>query len=142
MKEDDVVITLFDSLRPSFDHLITTLQMLPMKEFTLDFITTRLMNEMLKMKENKPQIDDMTMVLHEPRAFDNNERRPDNPKCYNCTKLGHIAHHCQNKRTINANIVRSNNIFLLTMKDELCRTFVTKWIVDSGALQHLTPHFF
>lgn len=51
MKEEDVVMTLFDSLLPLFDHLITTLETHPVKELTLDFITTRLMHKMSKMRK-------------------------------------------------------------------------------------------
>jgi hypothetical protein len=62
MKDEDVVMTLLDSLPPSFEHLITALETRPMKELTLDFITARLMYEVSKRKEKKPQGDDAAML--------------------------------------------------------------------------------
>ena len=117
MKEEDVVITLLDSLPPSFDHLITALERRPMKEFTFDFITTRLMHEVSKRKEKEPQGDDAAKLSRQPCAFDNNERRGDAPRCYNCGKLGHIARNCRMKRKVNANVARSNDDFALVMRD-------------------------
>jgi hypothetical protein len=63
MKEEDVVMTLFNSLPPSFDHLITTLETRPMEELTLDFIAAYLMHKVSKRKENKPLEHDVAMVL-------------------------------------------------------------------------------
>ena len=53
MKEEHVVMTLFNSLPSLFDHLITT----------LDFITACLMHKVSKRKANKPLENDVGMVL-------------------------------------------------------------------------------
>src|SRR5450631_1639278 len=140
MKEEDVVMTLLDSLPPSFDHLITALETRPMKELTLDFITARLMHEVSKRKEKEPQGDDAAMLSHQHRAFDNKERRANTPRCYNCGKLGHIARNCRSQRKVNANMARASDDFAFVMRDGASNTPATRWIVDSGASQHMTPH--
>src|SRR5450631_1333284 len=140
MKEEDVVMTLLDSLPPSFDHLITALETRPFSELTLDFITTRLMHEVSKRKEKEPQGDDAAMLSRQPRAFDNNERHGNAPRCYNCGKLGHIARNCRMKRKVNANIVRTSDDFAFVVRDGVSKTSAIRWIVDSGASQHMTPH--
>ena len=61
MKDEDVIITLLDSLPPLFDHLITALETRPFSELTLDFITGHLMHEVSKRKE-EPQRDDAAML--------------------------------------------------------------------------------
>ena len=53
----------------------------------------------------KPQEDDVAMLSHQHRAFNNNKPRVITPRCYNCGKLGHITRNCRNKREVNANIV-------------------------------------
>ena len=83
MKEEDVIMALLESLPPLFYHLITALETRLMKELTLDFITACLMDKVSK-KEKEPQGDDAAMLSCQPRAFDNNERRANNPRCYNC----------------------------------------------------------
>ena len=123
IKEGDVVMTLLDSLPPSFVHLITALETRPMNELTLDFITARLMHEVSKRKEKEPQGDDAAMLSRQPRTFDNNERRDNAPRCYNCGKLGHLARNCRSKRKVNANMARSSDDFAFVVRD--------------GASQHL-----
>ena len=54
MKDEDVVMSLLDSLPPSVNYLITALETRPISELTLDFITTRLMHKVSKKKEKEP----------------------------------------------------------------------------------------
>ena len=61
-KEEDIVMTLLDSLPSSYEHFITALETRPMKELTLEFVTARLMHEVAKRKEKEPQGDDVAMV--------------------------------------------------------------------------------
>src|ERR1700737_2951057 len=144
MKDEDVVMTLLDSLPPSFEHLITALETRPFSELTLDFITARLMHEVSKRKEKEPQRDDAAMLSRQARTFDNNERRGDAPRCYNCGKLDHLIRNCRMKRKVNANMARSSDDFAFVVRDGASKTSATRWIVDSDSSQHMTPqkHFF
>ena len=132
-------MTLLDSLLHFLDHLITALEMRPMNELTLDFIIARLMHEVFKHKEKVPQGNDAAMLSRQPRTFDNNERRDNAPRCYNCGKLGHLARNCRSKRKVNANIARSSDDFAFVVRDGASQTSATRWIVDSGASNHMTP---
>ncbi len=86
MRDEDVVMTLLESLRPSYEYLITALETLPMQDLTMVFVTARLTHEVSKRREKEPQGDDAT------------------------TKDGdHFK-------------------------------AIYKWIMDSGATKHMTPH--
>ena len=45
---------LLESLSALFEYLITAIKTMPMKKFTMDYMTARLMHEMSKRKENEP----------------------------------------------------------------------------------------
>ncbi len=62
MRDEDVVMTLLESLPPSYEYLIIALETLPMKDLTMEFVTARLMHEVSKRKEKEPQGDDAAMV--------------------------------------------------------------------------------
>ena len=48
MTEGDVVMTLLESLPPSYEFLITALETRATKELTMEFVTVRLMHEVTK----------------------------------------------------------------------------------------------
>lgn len=56
VKDEDIVMTLLESLPASYEYLITVLEMIPMKEFTMEYVTTRLMHEVSKWKEREPKV--------------------------------------------------------------------------------------
>jgi len=62
VRDEDVVMTLLESLAPSYEYLITVLETLPMQALTIEFVTARLMHEVSKRKEKEPQGDDAVMV--------------------------------------------------------------------------------
>ena len=45
VREEDVVMTLLESLPPSFDNLIIALETLRLEDLTLEFVTARMMHE-------------------------------------------------------------------------------------------------
>lgn len=51
--KDEVVTILLTSLPSSFDNLITILEVMHVKELTMEFVTMRLMHEMTKRKEKE-----------------------------------------------------------------------------------------
>jgi hypothetical protein len=55
MQEKDIVMTLLESLPASYKYLITTLETMPMKDLTIEYVVARLMYEMSKRKEKEPQ---------------------------------------------------------------------------------------
>ena len=50
----DIVTTLVKNMPVSFEYLITAMKIMLMKELTMDYVTTRLIHEMLKLKEKGP----------------------------------------------------------------------------------------
>lgn len=56
MKNDDIGITLFESLSFSYKYLITTLEIMSMKGRTMEYKTAYLMHEMSKRKEKESQV--------------------------------------------------------------------------------------
>ena len=119
------VMTLLGSLPSSFNPLITSLEMRPIKKLTLDFITACLMHKLSKRKEKEPQVDDAAILSHQLCMLDSTARRADAPRCYNCGKLGHIARNCQSKRKANANVASSSDDFAFVVRDEMLKTSAT-----------------
>ena len=60
--EGDVVMTLLESLPPSYEFLITALETRATKELTMEFVTARLMHEVTKRKESESQEEGSAFV--------------------------------------------------------------------------------
>ena len=89
IKDEDVVMTLLDSLPTSYEHLITSLETRPMKELTLEFVIARLMHEVIKRKEKEPQGDEAAMVTRQAKGGSTDTRHE--PRvCFKCGKQGHL----------------------------------------------------
>ena len=56
MKNEDIVMTLLESLPASYEYLITTLKTMSIKNLSMDYVTMRLVHELLKHKENEANI--------------------------------------------------------------------------------------
>ena len=140
LKDEDIVMTLLDSLPSSYEHLITALETRPMKELTLEFITARLMHEVAKRKEKEPQGDDAAMVSRQGKGGSSKKR--EERTCFKCGKSGHIAKNCWSTKDV-ANNTRYNDAhddFAFVAAHSVSSSQVSKWIVDSGATQHMTPN--
>ncbi len=144
VRDEDVVMTLLESLPPSYEYLITTLETLPMQDLTMEFVTARLMHEVSKRKEKEPQGDDATMVSTQGKGGTTSTRK-DTKTCYYCGKPGHIARFCfkaknNNKEKENANKAKDDDDYAVATKDgDHCKA-ICKWIMDFGATKHMTPH--
>jgi len=55
VRDEDVVMTLLESLRPSYEYLITALETLTMQDLTMEFVIARLMHKVSKRREKEPQ---------------------------------------------------------------------------------------
>ena len=92
LRGEDVVMTLLDSLPPSFDYVITALETRPFKELTMEFVTARLVHEESKKKEKEPHGNDSAMVSRQGKGITSNSKNE--PRLYFiCGKSGHIACH-------------------------------------------------
>jgi hypothetical protein len=144
MRDEDVVMTLLESLPPSYEYLITALETLPMQALTMEFVTARLMHEVSKRREKEPQGEDAAMVSTQGRGGTTSTRK-DTKTCYYCGKPSHITRFCfkaknNNKEKENANKAKDDDDYAFTTKDgDHCKA-ICKWIMDSGATKHMTPH--
>src|SRR5687767_389670 len=62
VREEDIVLTLLESLPPSFDNLIIALETLRLEDLTMAFVTARMMHEVTKRKEKESHGDDANDV--------------------------------------------------------------------------------
>jgi len=144
VKDEDVVMTLLESLPPSYEYLITALETLPMQDLTMEFVIARLMHEVSKRREKEPQGDDATMLSMQGKGG-NTSTCKDTKTCYYCGKPGHIAQFCfkaknNNKEKENANKAKDDDDYAFVTKDgDHCKA-ICKWIMDSRATKHMNPH--
>jgi hypothetical protein len=54
VRGEDIVMTLLESLPPSYEYLITALETKAREELTMDYVTARLMHKVSKRKEKDP----------------------------------------------------------------------------------------
>jgi transposase InsO family protein len=123
--------------------VFNTLETLPMQALTMEFVTARLMHEVSKRRENEPQGGDAAMVSTQGRGGTTSTRK-DTKTCYYCGKPGHIARFYfkakNNKEKENANKAKDDDDYAFATKDgDHCKA-ICKWIMDSGATKHMTPH--
>lgn len=55
MRDNDIVMTLLESLSASYEYLITALETMQINELTIEHMMTHLMHKMLKNEDKKIQ---------------------------------------------------------------------------------------
>ena len=109
-----------------------------MKGLTLEFVTTRLMHEVTKRKEKEPQGDEAAMVTCQAKGGRTNTRH-DPRVCFKCGQQGHIARNCWSGGKDVANNAKVDDCaFVVTNGGSSSN--MSKWIIDSEAMQQMTPH--
>jgi sarcosine oxidase delta subunit len=142
VRDKDIVRTLLESLAASYEYLVTAIEMMPMKDLTMDYMTARLMHEMSKRKKKEPQGKDVAIMLRQTKGI-NSFPPKDVKSCFYCGKPSYIAHFCykeitnRKKKTKN---VKEYNDYAFVMENEAHSKSVRKWNMDLGASKHITLH--
>ena len=142
VREENIVMTLFESLLMLYKYLITALEMLPMKKWTMENVTAHLMHRMLKLKDNEPQYKDTMLLLRQSKA-NNPLSRQGVRTCLYHGKLGHIARFCykaKNNEKDNVKNAKDNDEFTFATQHGAHSRSVCKKIMDSRAIKHITLH--
>uniref|UniRef100_A0AAV1TGQ7 Retrovirus-related Pol polyprotein from transposon TNT 1-94-like beta-barrel domain-containing protein n=1 Tax=Peronospora matthiolae TaxID=2874970 RepID=A0AAV1TGQ7_9STRA len=150
VSEDDLVITLLASLSESYQFLITALESRS-DSLTLDLVTSRLMHEDLKRKEQGGGVDGS--VHGQAQAFmarDNKRNGRPGKKTgarHKCGKQGHRIAECPSQiqedaerhRFQRANVAQDEDLgdYLFSVGGEVAKSS-NVWLVDLGATQHMT----
>jgi hypothetical protein len=121
VRDEDTVMTLFESLPPSYEYLITALETKAREELTMDYVKARLMHEVSKRKEKNPRSEDAAMMLRQGKMDTSSSRqsRQDTRTCFYCGKPGHILRFCykaKNKERENAKIMKDDADFTFTVQ--------------------------
>jgi hypothetical protein len=130
--DEDVYMVLLMSLPPSFDNLVTSLELMSNKDVDLQFIIARLLHEMSKRKECE-SFDTIALV--------NKTHKSNEKLCFYCKKPRHFVKNYLKKKNDEkekANQAREDHkqMFVATLSANDHTTY--DWIVDSGATQHMT----
>jgi transposase InsO family protein len=151
VREEDIVMTLLESLPSSFDNLIIALETLRLEDLTMAFVTARMMHEVTKRKEKENHGDDAALFSKQNKGG-SSSTRAESRSCFNCGKVGHLARNCskpkkwerdnanQAKDKENANHVKEEDDYAFATHDGPHVKSLCKWIMDSGATKHMTPH--
>uniref|UniRef100_A0AAV1T0R4 Retrovirus-related Pol polyprotein from transposon TNT 1-94-like beta-barrel domain-containing protein n=1 Tax=Peronospora matthiolae TaxID=2874970 RepID=A0AAV1T0R4_9STRA len=128
VSEDDLVITLLSSLSESYQFLITALESRS-DSLTWDLVTSRLMHEDLKRKEQGGGVDGS--VHGQAQAF----MSRDNKRNGRPGKKTDAERH----RFQRANVAQYEDLgeYLFSVGGEVAKSS-NVWLVDSGATQHMT----
>jgi hypothetical protein len=143
----DIVMTILESLPSSFENLIVAMETKDIKELTLTYVTSRLMNEVTRKKGHQNvAVDNAALVAHHKNGGESSHARGDPPLCFNCGKPGHYARNCWKRKDSNSEKAHKASVkdddedqaFMASHGDAL--SLGRDWIMDSGATTHMSPH--
>ncbi len=164
ISDGDIVMTLLESLPPSYEYLIVAMESRPISELTLDYVTSRLLHELSRRKENESRGDSAALIAKQSKNGGGGSSS--DKVCFYCGKKGHIAKYCFKRKnnekgeSANKTTVRDNddeyafttryvscNIGMSDGMNEYanmanhisCNGNMSDWIVDSGATSHMAP---
>ncbi len=120
------------SLPPSFDNLVTSLESVSTKDVDLQFIIARLLHEVSKRKECES---------FETTALINKTHKSNENLCFYCKKPRHFVRNCLKKKSdekekANQACEDHEQMFVAELSANDHTTY--DWIVDLGAMQHMT----
>lgn len=156
--DGDIVMTLLESLPPSYEYLIVAMESRPIAELTLDYVTSRLLHELSRRKENETRGDSAALMAKQSKSGASGSST--DKVCYYCGKKGHLAKFCyKRKREESAHNTKVNDAsdeyafttslsscsddgdeYAMMASDVSCNGSVIDWIVDSGASSHMAPN--
>jgi transposase InsO family protein len=90
--DGDIVMTLLESLPSSYEYLIVAMESRPITELTLDYVTSRLLHELSRRKENESREDGAALVAKQSKNGGGGSSS--DKVCFYCGKKGHIAKFC------------------------------------------------
>ena len=145
-----MVITLLASLSESYQFLITALESRA-DSLTWELVTSRLMHEDLKRKEQGGGVDGS--AHGQAQAFISRDSKRNGRlvkktgACHKCGKQGHWIAECPSRiqedaerhRFQHANVAQDEDLgdYLFSVGGEVAKSS-NVWLVDSGATQHMT----
>ena len=123
LEEHKTVAFLLGTLPDDYNNLISSLEMRPESDLTIDFVKEKLVQE-YKRKSGQAQNNDSASKAQKKRKFI--------PKCYSCGKPVHLKKDCRNRERnndrVNIIIDDANICFGVMQQRPKC-----EWYVDSAA---------
>ena len=128
VREEDILLTLLESLPPSFENLIIALETLRLEDLTMAFVTARMIHEVTKRKEKENHGEDAALFSRQNKGGSSSSRG-ESRLCYNCGKPGHLARNCskpkkwerdnanQEKEKENANHAKDEDDYAFASQD-------------------------
>ena len=87
--DGDIVMMLLESLPPSYEYLIVAMEIRPIQELTLDYVTSRLLHELSRRKENESRGDNAAFYVKQSKG--GSSKSVSKRVCFYCGQKGHIA---------------------------------------------------
>ena len=84
--DGDIVMTLLESLLASYEYLIIAMESRPIQEVTLNFVTSRLLHELSRRKENETRGDSAGLLAKQLKS--GATRSSTDKVCFYCGKKG------------------------------------------------------